>query len=80
MPIDLPELPAFLTTDPYGRMQNSDVASLLRAYGDARVLHALRLLHDFQGACPDATDPDARDPGCAACRALPPAPAAKEPT
>ena len=31
---------------------------------------AMHLPHDYQGACPDALQPDARDPECAACRAL----------
>lgn len=34
--------------------------------------------HDYMGGCPDETQPDARDPECAACRALvAAAPAAK---
>lgn len=35
-----------------------------------RWMAAIKLAHDYQGACPDEQQPDARDPDCPACRAL----------
>jgi len=41
-----------------------------RAYERERWKSALRMKHDYQGACPDEHQPDAREMDCPACKAL----------
>lgn len=33
-------------------------------------LATLKMVHIYAGSCPDALDPDTRDPKCSACRAM----------
>ncbi|HOV59420.1 MAG TPA: hypothetical protein PLN91_16195, partial [Rhodanobacteraceae bacterium] len=52
------------------RGANGEAMRALLAAERERWMAALRLQHDYRGACPDDSQPTARDPNCPACRAL----------
>lgn len=52
------------------RGANGEAMRALLAAEHERWMAALRLQHDYRGACPDDSQPTERDPNCPACRAL----------